>query len=77
MKFGVNMKNGRFKINATEYEDEMEFAHFHPEKKVNLIIYEVSFETKINFGVWYNNQTHSFQFVKTEDGFKFYGVESR
>ncbi|WP_052273482.1 hypothetical protein [Flavihumibacter solisilvae] len=71
-----NMKNGEFKISATDYQD-MEPSHFRPSKPGKLIIYEVSIRTQINFGVWYNNQVHNFQFVKVNNGFKFYGVESR
>ncbi len=69
------MKSKTFKISVIKFPEEKP-ENFQPDNGGSLIIYKIYFETITQFKHSKMQQSHEFQFVKTHERFKFYGMDS-
>lgn len=70
-----NMKRNRPKITATKHPN-LKPAHFQLHNNESLIIYNLITEVALKYGKHKYQQRHTFQFVKIDGEFRFYGMES-
>lgn len=73
----VKMKRNDYEISATRYPD-IKLSNFQLKANDSLTIYQVRFRTIIDRGRDYDRRGygHTFQFVKIDGQFRFYGMDS-